>query len=284
MTYYNQHESQYGADRSLRTRQSGCTWTSLANGVDYATRGVKDPEPDSILSLVRIVEETNPATPGWSLADAKLAMDRLGVPFENRSGQGWLGVLQARSDGLGIVLQGDSDRFGNNTCSGAFDGDHAIFVHPVLLADGRWRIDDPICSTFRTETESVLRSYAEKFDASISFGVFTEKPDMVKVTKYGPWTVDIAVGKQLYDLAGNPLIKVARAQNDIQAPNETVIGTTTYVQVALTTGGSYQYVLVKASDISDRRAVTGPKPYTVDLKLTVGGKPVTVTTGPLTLP
>ena len=57
-----------------------------------------DPTPDEVLGKVKRTEETNPATPGWSLADLDLAMSRMGVPFEIRSGQDWAGVRKARAD------------------------------------------------------------------------------------------------------------------------------------------------------------------------------------------
>lgn len=171
--YVNRHESQYQPGASSRTRKSGCSWTSAANGADAATGGRIDPEPDAVLAKVKISEETSPRTPGWSLADVELAMKRLGVPFDERSGRGWDAVVAAHKAGLYIVLQGDSDQFGNGTCSGDFDGDHAIGVHPAEDRLGRWRIDDPICPGARYESPVVLRRYAEKFLKAVRFGVFT---------------------------------------------------------------------------------------------------------------
>lgn len=170
--YAPTHHSQYEPGSSGRTRVSGCSWTSAANGADASTGGRLDPTPDQVLALVAPSEETNPLTPGWSLQDVDLAMSRLGVPFEIRSGQGWTGVIAALDAGLYVVLQGDSDRFADG-CSGAFDGDHAIGVHPDRDSAGLQRIDDPICPTARFERRAVLRAYAEKFEPSVSFGVFT---------------------------------------------------------------------------------------------------------------
>lgn len=174
MTYYaNDHQSQYQAGASVRTRRQGCSWTSAANGADASSGGVVQRSPDAILALVTPAQETNPLTPGWSLDDIDLAMRRLGVGFEVRSGAGWAGVTAALAAGLYVVLQGDSDRFGNGTCSGAFDGDHAIGVHPARSGPELQRIDDPICPYARWERRATLRDYAEAYSRLVRFGVFT---------------------------------------------------------------------------------------------------------------
>lgn len=171
--YEGTHHYQYAPGNSARTRKSGCTWISGAVGADYATGGKTDPSPDTVLSKVKVSEETSPQTPGWSLADLARAMQRLGVPFAVRSGQGWSGVRAARKANLGIVLQGDSDRFPNSSCSGAFDGDHAVFLPPDTAPDGRWAYHDSICREKEYTTEATLRAYAEKFASGVAFGVFT---------------------------------------------------------------------------------------------------------------
>lgn len=178
--YVARHESQYGADRSPRTRSSGCTWTSGAIGIDASTGGRIDPEPDQVLAKVKVSEETNPTTPGWSLPDLAKASSRLGAPFAVRSGAGWAGVRAARNAGLYVVLQGDSDRFPDG-CSGEFDGDHAIGITPgVTNAAGEWGIHDPICPRLTYQPESVLRAYAEKLASTVRFGVYTQPVPMIE--------------------------------------------------------------------------------------------------------
>lgn len=187
--YVNRHRSQYAPGCSTLTRREGCTWTSTANAADAATGGKVDRTPDQVHSLVPKSEETNPATPGWSLADAKKAMTKMGVPFEIRSGQGWQRVVDAWNEGRYVVLQGDSDRFPSG-CSGDFDGDHAIGTHPApRLVNGlrqRW-INDPICPTGRWEFEYILRNYAIKFWATIMFAVTNPVPRVAPAApKPGP--------------------------------------------------------------------------------------------------
>ena len=183
MPYEPRHEWQYAAANTARTRTSGCTWVSGAIGLDASTGGRLDPPPDAVVSKVLRSEETNPDTPGWSLADLRLAVQRLGGRFDVRSGAGWAGVRAARELGLFVVLQGDSDRFPGG-CSGAFDGDHAIGLPPGPMDDATWAIHDPICRDRTRQAESVLRAYAEKLSPGVLFGVF---PDPVP----GGYSVDV---------------------------------------------------------------------------------------------
>ena len=162
------HLYQFAAYESARTHTSGCTWMSgamAANNIGHGFTG------DTVMAKVLRREETTPASPGWSLADLDLAMGRLRVPFAIGTG-GWSGLRAARAKGYGIVLQGDSDQFSNATCSGKFDGDHAIYVHPAN-AGTAWWIDDPICPAGRWEEEAVLHRYAADLAPGIRFGVVT---------------------------------------------------------------------------------------------------------------
>lgn len=192
---------------------SNCTPTSGANGARESSDGKYDHSGGFIRALVAKSEETNPLTPGWSLADLDLAMKRAGIPFTVRSGSGWTALQAARLKGLGIALQGDSDQFISG-CSGAFDGDHCVYIHPETSSrDGEvyWLLGDPICQDWRWEKESVLRRYAEKFSASIRFGTFdtpVRRLDgetavaQASHTDEVPKVIDIPSGATLYDLDG----------------------------------------------------------------------------------
>lgn len=173
--YLNAHSSQYAPDASTITHRAGCTWTSVANGVDASTGGRLRPTPDQVHAMVPNAEETSPTTPGWSIPDAVKAARRLGVELVDRSGDGWGAALLQLEAGHYLLLQGDSDVF-TGGCSGEFDGPHAIGIHPRHKdEDGErwWWINDPICQTGRWERESVLRAYAEKLSAGIRFASFT---------------------------------------------------------------------------------------------------------------
>jgi len=170
--YANRHAYQYDVRNTATTRRSGCTWISGRDGADASSGGIRDVTPDHVHDLVLPKEESNPLTPGWSMPDLVLAMRRLRVPFEDRTGAGWASVLRDSDAGLYVVLQGDSEVF-TGGCSGEFDGDHAIGMHPQReLVTGRQRIDDPICRTARYEHRTVLRTYAERLHRSIRYGVF----------------------------------------------------------------------------------------------------------------
>lgn len=176
--YVNDHNAQGDEANSAITQSSGCTWTSLANGVDAASGGDRDPTPDHVHRQVARGEETTPATPGWSIPDADLAMSRMGVPFRNLTGGRWDGVRHEHEQGRYVVVQGDSEEFGNNTCSGKFNGDHCIGIHPDQKPDPDgdgvlWRIDDPVCKNARYEHPSVIRRYMENLNPIGQYGAFS---------------------------------------------------------------------------------------------------------------
>lgn len=176
--YTGIHQSQYAAGQTALTRSAGCTWTAGANGVDDTTGGRRSPTPDRLHSFLRKGEETSPGTPGWSLPDLEKATHRYaqetGIAAAicvNRTtsgflgAYGWAGIKKAWAYGRYVVIQGDSDRFGNNTCSGKFDGDHAIGVSPKtrMTPNGRQHlINDGICPNARWEYDSIILSYAKK--------------------------------------------------------------------------------------------------------------------------
>lgn len=209
--YLNPHKTQF--DGSPLAGEN-CTPTSGANGANAATGGKVNRSGGSIRSLVPRGQETDPGNPGWSIPDLDKAMARLGVPYENQSGRGWAAVIFALNLGKYVTMQGDSDRFSNSTCSGAFNGNHCIGVHPasrvVNLRRQRW-IDDPICKTGRWEYESVIHAYAAKISPTIHYGVFTTAvpkatgtptPPVVVTLKYGGTKLSPAQVKRIAVPAG----------------------------------------------------------------------------------
>ena len=177
MTLYLQpHQGQYQDGVSAVTRHSGCTWTSGANGAAATTGGARRPTPDQVHALLPSGQETSPGTPGWSIPDLVRAMAAYGVPVEDLSGHGWAAVEATHDSGRYIVLQGVSAAFDGTSCSGTYDGDHAIGVHPRSKLEAGvawWWVDDPVCSTGRWERETVLRKYAEALWSSVRFAAFT---------------------------------------------------------------------------------------------------------------
>ena len=284
MTYYvAEHESQYGSDRSERTRTSGCVWATLSTGVDAQSGGQLDPEPDAILALVKRSEETNPLTPGWSLIDAQKAMARLGVPFSIRSGAGWDVLKAYRDSGFYVVLQGDSDRFATG-CSGAFDGDHCIGLPPGLTnATGKWAINDPICTVLTYQSEATIRAYAEKFRRDIAFGVFTVQVPTIDLPDTGTgdemidlyavpgrWQAQFKAGAQAYDAPGGNATSPLSTSKwfDLVAQDAATAGW------YLLDGGIGVMRWAQAIDVARKRDLTEylSPPNTASVEVNLGGK------------
>jgi len=222
--YLQPHRSQYAVSASAVTRSSGCTWTAGANGIAATTGGATRPTPDQVHRLVPVAMETNPATPGWSLSDLATALHRIGVPGVDRSGQGWGAVASTRASGRYLVVQGVSAAFSNETCSGSFDGDHAIGVHPRTKVDAAgvewWWIDDPVCFTGRWERAAVLRRYAEALEPSVLFLAFAGSvPATVAVKPPDPPVTLRFHARQLNPAQGRTIrVPVGRLANVRTAP------------------------------------------------------------------
>lgn len=183
--YVNRHTSQGGEGQSYVTRVYGCTWTSLANGIDGTTGGRHRPSPDYLHGLVPRDQETDPSTRGWSIPDAVKAASRYGITLVDRSGKGWGDLTDQLDEEHYVLLQGDSDQFASDTCSGAFDGPHCIGIHPrARVVSGiryRW-IDDPICPQGRWAPEGSLRRYGEKLGgAGLRFAAFAGRVPTITI-------------------------------------------------------------------------------------------------------
>ncbi len=194
MTYYiNPHISQF--DGSAK-QGSNCTPAAGSNAAIAVTGGTFKHTAGWWRGLVKPSEETNPLTPGWSLQDLDLAMTRVHIGFDIKGGTGWDALVNWRAQGHYIVLQGDSDQFGNSTCSGAFDGLHCIGVHPHTQ-NNLWRIDDPICKAGRYESPAVIKAYAQKLHYSILYGITSGKVPQVI------WGAEVPLAVRTPDPVGN---------------------------------------------------------------------------------
>lgn len=157
-----------------------CVPASLAMGADEGTGGRVVRTASQVRALLPRSEETDPATPGWSLRDADVVAAKLGVEFTHTLGS-WSNLVTRRNEGRGIILQGDSDRF-PGSCSGAFDGAHCIYVCNKTSSTGHWLIGDPICREWRWENPTILRAYAEKFGkGKVSYGWTAVIPEIATV-------------------------------------------------------------------------------------------------------
>lgn len=200
--YQGTHRTQF--DGSPKANEN-CTPTSGANGIRASTGGRLDKSGAQVRTYVRQDEETSPGTPGWSLTDLKLACSRIGAPF-TIGHEGWAGVLRALGNRQFVVLQGDSEEFPNGTCSGVFDGDHAVGIHPDLVPDNaNLLLADPICRQRRWESATTLRRYAANFRDSISYGYFLSPVPIIRspVAVTNGW-VRVNGAWWMYDVNGNP--------------------------------------------------------------------------------
>ncbi len=192
MTYYvNRHITQFDGTAK---QGSNCTPATGANGLAAVSGGTNVHTGAWVRAKVKPSEETAPTTPGWSLPDLDLAMSRVPTYFAVETGNGWAKLKSYHDAGYYIAVQGDSDVFGDSTCSGAFDGLHCIGVHPAVNGP-LWRIDDPICRAARWESPAVIRGYAEKLYYSIAFGVFGRVPVLV-------WADNVPLGTRVPDPVG----------------------------------------------------------------------------------
>jgi hypothetical protein len=187
------------------------------------------------------------------------------------------GELRKRlREGFGAVTLGDYEKAPIRITN--FNEDHSAWVHGARTHEGveqcHWH--DPLAEeavwvpiakveAYWTFTGSVSRATAaqlagfvrlEGTKATKAAEAAEEEDEMPEllVTRVGPFTVDIPANKQLFDLAGRPLIEVSVPQVGRFAPFETKVGDTAFLAVELTTGGKRQLVLVKPGDATIRPA------------------------------
>lgn len=170
------------------TAQEGCVWTSLTNAIANAAGKVFS--PDYVHSQVHKSEEVNPNTPGWHLDDARKAAARLGFSLVNKTNDPAFGsfaaMRQASDNGYMVLLQGDSDQFSDDTCSGVFNGLHCIAIHPERNEKGWPLVYDPICKRFRYESWTTLKRYADKLSIRTFWGQLMDKVSRVQTFRLYP--------------------------------------------------------------------------------------------------
>lgn len=149
-------------------QNENCTAASLAMALHQVSEGRIDTTGSEVRALIARNDEVDPSTKGWALGDVDEAVIRLTkqkkvAGIKRPGNHAWSRVVALRAEGHGIILQGHSSRFPNTSCSGKFDGEHCVYLPPLNHSDGRWRLGDPVCSTWRWEDPEILRQYAEKF-------------------------------------------------------------------------------------------------------------------------
>jgi len=169
MTFYsNQHYSQYAATQAI-VRSQGCNPTTGSNGADASTGGKVKQGPDAVWNLIPESQQSNPASPGWSMTDLDKAMAKLNVPFTNRTGEPWTKVLSYIQQGHYLALSGDCDQLGG--CTG-FLGNHTLGVHPFHHSTKGQRCNEPTRADYNYYSLDKLKNYAVKFSGSVNSIVF----------------------------------------------------------------------------------------------------------------
>lgn len=179
----------------INHRNGNCTACACALGLEDHTGGRIKAGGGGLRHKLSNPEGSIPGV-GLNLhTDMKQAWAAYGQTLENRTGRGWPAVESAKTERRGIMLQGDSDRFPNDDCSGNFNGTHCIYIPniPEKIIDGKpcWYIHDSICDQGHWEEVTHIKSYAQKLSSSIFFAVTKplksqEVGDAMKFDSRGP--------------------------------------------------------------------------------------------------
>lgn len=157
--YQGTHRTQFDGGPKAA---SNCVPTALSDAARQVTRNARNLSGSQVRALVPPQQETSPATPGWSLTDAKKAATRMGIRLTISTGRTWDELTLRRAQGRNVIVQGVSAAFPDG-CSGAFDGPHCIDLPPLSHSDGRWRYGDPICKQWKWVSPTLIRQYAGIF-------------------------------------------------------------------------------------------------------------------------
>lgn len=183
----------------------------------------------------------------------------------NGQGSDWAGLMALIRLGYVASLAVLSSKLPANLRFG-FDGWHRV---GIAWDDGRLYLANPLAPQGSAPLpigEGALQAAAMPFGGSpeaVLFPTLTEVPDVLPVTDPTPKTVDIPVGKQLFDLAGIPKVKVSVKQNDVYSP----FRSNEHRAVVVVTGGVAQLLLVRAIDVDDARPLPTDKKHTVALAI-----------------
>lgn len=171
MTYYLPRFRNQIGDPTTTRDAFLCTMSSGAMCLDYHTRGRISVWGGTL------ERHQNDHSGGTDLSDLGVAWRWYGQELMWGMTSGWAGLKAALSQGRSIVLQGDYDRFtGSNSCQLSYRGPHAIALFP---SDTAWAIvGDPLCNTFKTIAEPVVRAYAEKLNPRVQWAMSRAQPQL----------------------------------------------------------------------------------------------------------
>lgn len=166
MTYVAAHINQlHAADGSKWPPSFGidfngknCAYAAAAMAEDYATRGKSKPTPPQLRT------QANDRKGGsYRRQIAALLRARgLTVAIPENADMGDV-VRRLQSGRWGVWMATDYDQIPDaKSCAPNFDGDHAVWLGQVPLANGKLLYDDPLCDKTKQIDRAVLEAAARK--------------------------------------------------------------------------------------------------------------------------
>ena len=155
----------YGSESSGAGNDHGwsnCTMAAGAMAMGFATNGEKAKWGGDMR------HHQSDQSGGTDLNDLDQAFAAYSETFIIKSGTGWDDVQKYRKEGRAIVIQGQ----GNVPGSESFDGGHACVILPETQSDAsKWLFGDPLATGWQWVSESSIKSWAQAWNSSISFGI-----------------------------------------------------------------------------------------------------------------
>jgi hypothetical protein len=190
---------------------SNCTMASGAMCLDFHLLGALDLWGGDLRHAPGQPDQSG----GTDLWDVEKAWAYYAADLEIRSGAGWAAARADHDQGRALLLTGE----GNVPGSATFDGAHAICVLPEVHSDGRWLMADPLCTGPEWVSESALRAWAERLQASINWARTAAHPPASSPERGDDLPINAAAG-----LTSNVRADIPAATEWFKDPNLTLYG------------------------------------------------------------
>jgi hypothetical protein len=253
-------------DQSLEGTWSakfGCTAISFLVAMDQATGGRVGPSIDVDDFRARQPDQEG----GIDLIDGKIAAASFGVPFAVWAAYGsdhraatFEELVEFGRAGRPLVIQGDHDQLPGALRCDAFTGDHAVMSRGWrATVHGRdWDVSNSLCDDWTIWPDDVMRAYTGKLAgagrAFVAVGPLEEVPvPPLPIIDRSPVLIAIPAGRQLFDVAGAPKVKVSNVAG-AYSPFGTELADVAYRAAFIETGGVLQLLLARTADCAIRPA------------------------------
>jgi hypothetical protein len=243
---YGSESSGTGSDHAW----SGCTMSSGADAIAYATGGELTPWGGDMR------HRQGDLSGGTDLVDLSQAFAAYGESLTIKSGAGWSAVVDAHDEGRAIVIQGTGEVPG----AGSFDGGHACCIGTETHSDGRWLWGDPLVSGWQWISPGEIRKWAERWQASIAFGVTVlppaeDGPMDIAVLDPNEKLVDLSSGILILNLDGSKRLELDGSRTGVLSPFATKSGGGTALRAIVYTRADPSPDLLLAAYTSDCRNI-----------------------------